>query len=60
VQNISKALDAQLRIHVPSSELLEALLVMRGFLAIFIGLTNAAGAEAANGTGGRDQGRHSV
>jgi hypothetical protein len=56
----SKTLHAQLRIHVPGSELLEALLVVRGFLAIFIGQADAAGTEAADGAGGRDQSWHGV
>jgi hypothetical protein len=49
-----------LRIHIPGSELLEALLMMRSFLDIFVGQAGGAGAEAADGAGGREESWHSV
>jgi len=45
---------------VPGSELLEALLVVTSLLDIFVREAYAAGAEAADGAGGRDQGRNGI
>jgi hypothetical protein len=60
VLNVLKCSRRQLRIHVPGSELLETLFMVGSFLTIFIGQADAAGAEAADGAGGRDQSWHSV
>jgi hypothetical protein len=56
----AQKLSTPIEDRVPGSELLEALLVVTSPLNIFIGAAYAACAEAADGTGGRDQGWDSI
>ncbi len=56
----AQKLSTPIEDHVPGSELLEAFFVVTSFLSIFISEAYAAGTEAADGAGGRDQSWHSV